>query len=442
MEEYTFKSIAEQAKAIEENQLSPLILVENYIQNINKHNSSEKIYSEVFYDTAIKEAKQSEDRQKKGLRKSFLDGIPINWKDLFDIKGKACEGGSQLLAGRIASKNALIVKNAQKAGLINIGKTHLSELAFSGLGVNPKTATPPNSSKNALAPGGSSSGAAVATALKLCSGGIGSDTGGSIRIPAAWNNLVGFKPTHNLLSLDGALQLCPSFDTAGPITQTVQDSWYLFQVLKGVKPYDVKESDLTKKKFIVDISFLTKDLSPEIEASFSETIKDLRKRGALIYETKLDEITKAVSLASTLFPYEAYSSWKKIIEEDPKKMYQPILTRFRGGIGISQKMYDEAWKELLKLRKSFLKKIEGIDSILCPTCPILPPKVIDLLDSDDYFTHSNLMSLRNTRVANLLRLTAITIPTQLENSGLMLLAAPHQDEGILQTAKLLEDAVK
>ena len=442
MIEYTFKSIAEQAKAIEENQLSPLTLVENYIHNINKDNSSDKIFSEVFYDTAIKEARQSENRQKKGLRKSFLDGIPINWKDLFDIKGKACEGGSQLLAGRIALENAIIVKNAQKAGLINIGKTHLSELAFSGLGVNPKTATPPNSSKNSLAPGGSSSGAAVATALNLCSGGIGSDTGGSIRIPAAWNNLVGFKPTHNILSLDGALQLCPSFDTAGPITQTVKDSWYLFQVLKGERPRDMKESDLTKKKFIVDISFLTRDLSPEIEASFNETIKDLRKRGASIYETKCDEIIKSVSLASTLFPYEAYSSWKKIIEEDPKKMYPPILTRFRGGIGISQEIYDKAWQELLKLRKSFLKKIEGIDSVLCPTCPILPPKVIDLLDTKDYFTHCNLMSLRNTRVANLLKLTAITIPTQLENCGLMLMAAPHHDEGVLQTAKLLEDAVK
>ncbi len=442
MEEYTFKSIAEQAKAIEENQLSPLILVENYIQNINKHNSSEKIYSEVFYDTAIKEAKQSEDRQKKGLRKSFLDGIPINWKDLFDIKGKACEGGSQLLAGRIALENAIIVENAQKAGLINLGKTHLSELAFSGLGVNPKTATPPNSSKSALAPGGSSSGAAVATALNLCSGGIGSDTGGSIRIPAAWNNLVGFKPTHNMLSLDGALKLCPSFDTAGPITQTVQDSWYLFQVLKGERPHDLEKSGITEKKFIVDISFLTKDLSPEIEASFNETVKDIRKRGATIYEIKFDEIIKAVSLASTLFPYEAYSSWKKIIEEDPKKMYPPILTRFRGGIGISQEMYYKAWRELLKLRKSFLKKIEGIDSILCPTCPTLPPKVVDLLDSEDYFTHCNLMSLRNTRVANLLRLTAITIPTQLENCGLMLLAAPHHDEGVLQTAKLLEETVK
>ena len=442
MTDYTFKSIAEQAKAIEENQLSPLTLVESYIHNINKNNNSDRIFSEIFYDTAIKEARQSEDRQKKGLRKSFLDGIPVNWKDLFDIQGKACEGGSQLLAGRIASKNATIVKNAKKAGLINIGKTHLSELAFSGLGVNPKTATPPNSSQNALAPGGSSSGGAVATALNLCSGGIGSDTGGSIRIPAAWNNLVGFKPTHNILSLDGALQLCPSFDTAGPITQTVQDSWYLFQVLKGEKLHYLKESDLTKKKFVVDISFLTKDLDPEIEASFSKTIKDIKKRGALIDETKFDEIIKAVSLASTLFPYEAYSSWKKIIEEDPKKMYPPILTRFRGGIGISQKMYDEAWQELLQLRKSFLKKIEGIDSILCPTCPILPPAVIDLLDSEDYFTKCNLMSLRNTRVANLLRLTAITIPTQLKNSGLMLLAAPHQDEGILQTAKLLEDAVK
>ncbi len=438
MDDYTFKSISEQAKAIEENKLSPLTLLENYLHNINNHNESDNIFSEVFNEICLKEAKESENRQKRGLRKSFLDGIPINWKDLFDIKGKACEGGSQLLTGRIAKTDATIVKNAQKAGLISLGKTHLTELAFSGLGVNPKTATPPNSSKNSLAPGGSSSGAAVATALNLCSAGIGSDTGGSIRIPAAWNDLVGFKPTHNILSLNGALQLCPSFDTAGPITRTVQDSSYLYQILKGEELYKLQESYLSEKKFIIDTTFLTSDLCPEIEISFDLTIQNIRKRGASVYEEKFDEITKAVSLASTLFPYEAYSSWKTVIEQSPEKMYPPILARFRGGIDIDQTIYDKAWQELLKLRVSFLNKMEKIDAILSPTCPILPPELIDLLDSEDYFMRCNLMSLRNTRVANLLGLTSITIPTQTKRCGLMLLAKTHHDEAILQTAKLLE----
>ncbi|MED5531162.1 MAG: amidase family protein, partial [Pseudomonadota bacterium] len=268
MVKHTFKTITEQAKDIEENRLSPLTLLEEYFYNISKQHKPENIFTEVFKENALKEASDSQKRQRSGLRKSPLDGIPINWKDLFDIEGKACEGGSLLLAGRISKKDADIVVNASNCGLINLGKTHLSELAFSGLGVNPKTATPPNSSKKEIAPGGSSSGAAVATALYLSSAGIGSDTGGSVRIPAAWNNLVGFKPTHGNLSLNGALQLCPSFDTAGPITRTVQDSCYLYDALRGEKLKVIEESNLNEKKFLVDRSFLTKDLSPEVNRSF------------------------------------------------------------------------------------------------------------------------------------------------------------------------------
>ena len=438
MVKHTFKTITEQAKDIEENRLSPLTLLEEYFYNISKQHKPENIFTEVFKENALKAASDSQKRQRSGLRKSPLDGIPINWKDLFDIEGKACEGGSLLLVGRISKKDADIVVNASNCGLINLGKTHLSELAFSGLGVNPKTATPPNSSKKEIAPGGSSSGAAVATALYLSSAGIGSDTGGSVRIPAAWNNLVGFKPTHGNLSLNGALQLCPSFDTAGPITRTVQDSCYLYDALRGEKLKVIEESNLNKKKFLVDRSFLTKDLSPEVSRSFEIALEKIRMAGALINEIEIDEINKAISLASTLFPYEAYNSWKETIENEPDKMYPPILARFRGGLSINDRQYKSSLRKLTVLRGFFVKKISGYDSLLAPTCPILPPKVTDLMNSEDYFTNCNLLSLRNTRVANLLGLTSITIPTETNNSGLMLLANPHCEQTILQTAKLLE----
>ena len=438
---YTFKSIAEQAKAIEENRLSPLGLLEEYLHNIENRNDSENIFTEVFHKSALKEAKESEKRQKSGLRKSLLDGIPINWKDLFDISEKKCEGGSLLLAGRIATVDADIVINARKCGLVSIGKTHLSELAFSGLGINPKTATPPNSSENSIAPGGSSSGAAVATALNLSSAGIGSDTGGSVRIPAVWNNLVGFKPTHGNLSLNGVLKLCPSFDTVGPITKTVQDSSYLYYILKGERPINIQESNLRNKKFLVDRAFLTKNLSSQVSKSFELSLERIGKAGAAITEIKIDEITKAIALASKIFPYEAYNNWKEIIERNPDKMYLPILSRFRGGINVDHQSYMNSWKELNKLRKSFLMKIDGFDSLLSPTCPILPPKVKDLMEKEDYFKNCNLLSLRNTRVANLLGLTSITIPTEEINCGLMLLAKPQQDEAILESAKLLENII-
>ena len=438
MVNYTNKSISEQAKAIEENLLSPLTLLEEYLENIRNQPQSINIFTEVFHDIALKQAEDSEKRQKSGLRKSFLDGIPINWKDLFDIEGKASEGGSLLLSGRVAKTTADIVINAQKYGLVSIGKTHLTEFAFSGLGVNPKTATPPNSTSNLIAPGGSSSGAAVATALNLSSAGIGSDTGGSVRIPAAWNNLVGFKPTHGNLSLNGVLKLCPSFDIAGPITKTVQDSCHLYDILKGEQPKNLPEGRISEKKFLVDRSFLTEALNPEISQSFEKFLEKIRQSGATINETRIPEIIESTSLASTIFPYEAYSSWGKIIEDSPGEMYPPILSRFRGGRNIDYQVYISSWKKLTSLRKNFLEKIAGFDSLLAPTCPILPPKIKDLIESEDYFTKSNLLALRNTRIANLLGLNSITIPTEIKNCGLMLLGKPQEDQAILQTAQSLE----
>ena len=200
MIDYSCKSMTEQAIAIHENQVSPTILLEQFFENIEKEPNSKNIFSEIFFKDAFSEAKNSEDRQKKGRRKSFFDGIVLNWKDLFDINKKKCEGGTKLLSERVSEIDSDVYKIAKKYGIVTIGKTHQTELAFSGLGVNPKTATPPNSKSKLLAPGGSSSGAAVATALSLSSAGVGSDTGGSVRIPAAWNNLVGFKPTHGKLS--------------------------------------------------------------------------------------------------------------------------------------------------------------------------------------------------------------------------------------------------
>ena len=158
----------------------------------------------------------------------------------------------------------------------------------------------------------------------------------------------------------------------------------------------------------------------------------------IVNNKEIDEINKAMSLASTLFPYEAYNSWKETIENEPDKMYPPILTRFRGGLSINDRQYKSSWRKLTVLRGFFVKKISGYDSVLAPTCPILPPKVTDLMNSEDYFTNCNLLSLRNTRVANLLGLTSITIPTETNNSGLMLLANPHCEKNILQTAKSLE----
>ena len=193
------------------------------------------------------------------------------------------------------------------------------------------------------------------------------------------------------------------------------------------------------KKFLVDNSFLTTSLSLEVKKSFYESLERIRMAGATINEITIDEFTKASSLASTIFPFEAYKSWKGVIEKNPDKMYSPILLRFRGGLEIDPKNYANSWKELKNLRKSFSNKIHGFDALLSPTCPILPPEVKDLLEDEDYYTKCNLLSLRNTRLANMLGLTSITIPTEKNSCGLMLLAKPQHEQTILHAAKSLEN---
>ena len=442
MNNYSFKSMTEQAIAIEKNLISPVKLLEEFFSNIKNEKNSKNIFTEIYFKDALIEATESEIRQKNNKRKSFFDGTVINWKDLFDIKNKKCEGGTKLLFGRISKIDANLIIKAKNSGLITIGKTHLTELAFSGLGVNPITATPPNSINQLVAPGGSSSGAAVATSLNLSSAGIGSDTGGSVRIPAAWNNLVGFKPTHGKLSLNGVLKLCPNFDTIGPISKTVKDSFYLYQILKGNKLNFFDTDNLKNKCFLIDTSFLSQNICDEVNKSFQLSINKIKKLGAKIREFDLHEIIKATEIAKKLFPYEAYNSWRKLIETNPEKMYAPVLERFRGGTDISENEYRNTWNELKKLRKNLISKMEKIDAIIAPTCPITPPLVEKLLKNDNYFTKSNLLALRNTRVANLFGLTSISLPTEINNCGFMLLSKPNDENNLFRSAYLLEKHLK
>ena len=442
MNNYSLKSMTEQAIAIKENIITPVQLLEQYFTNIRNEKNSDRIFSEIFYKKATREARRAEIRQKNGQRKSFFDGVILNWKDLFDIRGEKCEGGTKLLYGRVANVDSDVYKNAKENGLITIGKTHLTELAFSGLGVNPKTETPPNSVNEFVAPGGSSSGAAVATALNLSSAGIGSDTGGSVRIPAAWNNLVGFKPTHGKLSLKGVLKLCPNFDTVGPITKTVTDSFYLYKILKGEKINKFSVDELKNKFFLIDTSFLTLNIDNEVSKSFQLSVNKIKKSGARIREINFKEIIMATNLAKKLFPYEAYNTWKKNIEGNPEKMHPPVLSRFLGGANISNNEYLEAWKVLKLLRNDLILKMSDYSAIIAPTCPIMPPLVKELTENNDYFSSCNLKALRNTRVANLFGLSSISLPTEISNCGLMLLSKPDNEIDLLSTAYLIEQYFK
>jgi aspartyl-tRNA(Asn)/glutamyl-tRNA(Gln) amidotransferase subunit A len=226
-------------------------LTEVYLAAIDAHPDAAAIYARLTPSRARAEADAARARAAAGTRRGPLDGVPLSWKDLFDTAGVATEAGSALLAGRVPTADAEALRRAARAGLVALGKTHMTELAFSGLGVNPVTATPPNINDPELAPGGSSSGAAASVAFGLAAAGIGSDTGGSVRVPAAWNDLVGLKTTHGAVPLDGVVPLCASLDTVGPLTRSVEDAALVHAVLAGEPPVDLTGATLAGVRLFV-----------------------------------------------------------------------------------------------------------------------------------------------------------------------------------------------
>ena len=200
MHEWLHMSASELGRGIAVGAIDPVALAQTFLDAIDSHPMRNRIYSRVTHDRAMAEANAARIRAQNGQRLSLLDGVPLSWKDLFDSAGVETEAGSALLKDRVPSSDALVLQNATSAGTVCLGKTHMSELAFSGLGLNPITATPPCVNDDASVPGGSSSGAAASVAFNLAACGIGSDTGGSVRIPSAWNDLVGLKTTSGRFS--------------------------------------------------------------------------------------------------------------------------------------------------------------------------------------------------------------------------------------------------
>ena len=246
MADWQDKSAGDLGRGIGAGDIDPVALAEFFLERAA---ASADIYARLTSGRARSEAMAARDRARTGTRHGPLDGVPLSWKDLFDTAGIATEAGSALLEGRVPDADAEVLSTASQGGLVCLGKTHMSELAFSGLGVNPVTATPPNRHDPGLAPGGSSSGAAASVAFGLAPAGIGSDTGGSVRLPAAWNDLVGLKTTSGRLSLAGVVPLAAKFDTIGPLTRTVEDAALVLAALEGRKPLDLAGASLKGARF-------------------------------------------------------------------------------------------------------------------------------------------------------------------------------------------------
>ena len=442
MRDWLTMTAAELGRGIARGQIDPVTLCQTYLDAIDAHPDRDRIYTVVTPDRALAEAGAASQRAKAGQRLSPLDGVPISWKDLFDSAGTATEAGSKLLAGRVPDRDAAVLANATAMGLVCLGKTHMSELAFSGLGVNPSTATPPCINDPEAAPGGSSSGAAASVAFGLAAAAIGSDTGGSVRVPAAWNDLVGLKTTSGRLSLEGVVPLAPKFDTVGPLCRSVEDAALLLAALEGEKPADLQGADVEGMRFAVLKTIAMQDLRDAPKDAFEAAVALLEDAGAQVDRIDVPEVADAAALSGCLYTSEAYGLWRDIIEADPEAMYPEILKRFRLGRDFSAPDYIAALATLDTARIAYDRAMAGYDAILAPTVPILPPNLEKLASDGEYYVSENLMTLRNTRIGNLMGTCSITLPTATPSCGLLITCPPNAEELLLRIAAAVEETLQ
>lgn len=441
MQEWLKMSAADLGRGIGAGEIDPVMLTESYLNAIDAHPYRDRIYTVVTGERALEEAGAAAERARAGLRLSPLDGVPVSWKDLFDSAGAATESGSDLLKGRVPDRDALVLENAAAQGLVCLGKTHMSELAFSGLGVNPVKETPPNVHDAALAPGGSSSGAAASVAFGLAACGIGSDTGGSVRIPSAWNDLVGLKTTSGRVSLEGVVPLCLKFDTVGPLARSVEDAALMLAVLEGGKAADLRGADLRGRRF-ADLQTVARDgIREGPQKAHEDALAKLEDAGAEIVPLEVPELAEAMRLSAILLTAEAYGLWKDVIEAAPEKMFGEVLARFRSGAEHSAADYVAAWAKLEQCRQAWDAAAAPFDAVLAPVSPILPPDVARLMSDHNYYVSENLLALHNTRIGNLMGLCALSLPTGTPSCGLQVLGKPHCEEALLRVGAAMEAAL-
>jgi aspartyl-tRNA(Asn)/glutamyl-tRNA(Gln) amidotransferase subunit A len=376
-------------------------------------------------------------------------GIPVSIKDLFDMAGQVTRAGSTVLGNRPpATQDATCVARLRRAGFVLIGRTNMSEFAFSGLGLNPHYGTPRNPWQRAQGhiPGGSSSGAAISLTDGMAHAALGTDTGGSCRIPAAFTGLVGYKPTARRVPRTGAVPLSTSLDSIGPLARSVACCATLDAVLANDTPPDLADRSVSGMRFAVPRTFVLDDMDADVATHFERSVSRLAAAGARVEQIDIPEFAgiPAINAKGGFSAAESYS-WHRNLIESSGAAYDPrVLTRIQRGATQSAADYIE----LLAARQAFIAAVEAriarFDALVFPTTPVIPPRIAALQNDDDFFRVNGLV-LRNPAVVNLLDGCAISIPNHEDGeppTGLMLACGGGLDHVLLRCAAAAEHIVR
>ncbi len=455
-----YQTITDLAQSIRAGERSPVELTEHYLNRIDSLDGTLNAYRMVCRERALGEAKAMETSLKAGQDLGPLHGIPYAAKDLFDVKGIPTTAGLQFLENNTATEDATVIRKLAQAGMIFLGKTNTVQLAYSGIGINHDHGTPQNPwHRDPHVPGGSSSGSAVAVAAGMIPMALGSDTGGSVRIPAALCGITGLKTTVGKISRAGVYPLSWSMDSVGPLTRSVEDAALVHQALQGLDFKDDSTWSVSLDNVLTRLrdgvrglrlafaeTVFGDDVDPEIEKAVRECGDVFQSLGAHVDRMELPEAEAAWQLnrKGLIVVAEAYTNNKRLLEEHYDKLDPIIAVRMIRGKEVTATEYLQNTIEWKRLRTTVLETLKDIDAIVVPTTRI-PALPVDEIDVDmETYTARNLDYLRNTSIGNILNLCGLSVPCGFTKKGLpvglMIYGKPFQEDMVLRVGFAFQQA--
>lgn len=445
-------SVAGLSVLLQSGSLDAVTLAESVLDKIAGY-KDQSIFTEVLGERALIEAKAASNRIRSGRSLGLLDGIPIAWKDLFDTQGSVTKAGSVVLSDHAPAKqDAPVVKALADAGMVSVGRTNLSEFAFSGLGINPRYGTPhnPMSRDEPRIPGGSSSGSAVAVAAGLVPVAMGTDTGGSIRIPAAFNGIVGYKATRGRYATDGVFPLASSLDSLGPLCRTVQDAIWVDAAMRGRTTPDVTRTDVRGIKLVVAETIVFDDAEAGVVEAFEQAVRRLQAAGVTVERRAFPVFAEVFDLMArhgALVTAEAFALHKeRLFGDAASRIDQRVVARARLGEKIAMTDYIALLDARRRMIGQFKASLNPGELIVHPTLPHVAPAIAPLVADDDLFFKVNGKTLRNTLIGNFLDGCGVSIPCGTGDAGmpvgLLLSGQAGEDERLLSAALSLEPLIR
>ena len=444
------KTLAELARGLGAGETTSRRLVEECLARIaDPKGEGPRTFLKVHAEAARAAADYYDRLRTLGVVLGPWAGIPVSIKDLFDMAGDVTTAGSKVLRGQPpATADCAVVARVRAAGFIPIGRTNMTEFAYSGLGLNPHYGTPlsPFERQRRRAPGGSSSGAAVSIVEQMSYGALGTDTGGSCRIPAAFCGIVGFKPTARRVPVSGVFPLSQTLDSVGPLAASVACCAALDAVLADEPAAAAIDTvDLRKRRFAIPTHYALDSLDPHVARAFERAIREVRDAGAEVSEIPLAELDElpGINRKGGFSGPEAYALHRERLESQGA-LYDPrVFVRLQRGREQTAADYLGLIRARADLQRRVDEALAEFDAVVLPTTPIIAPLLQDL-ESDDAYLRTNQMTLRNTSVANFLDRCAISIPCHEIGTapvGFMLMGAHGSDRRMLATAAAVEPLV-